>query len=352
MTIRVLYDGWALAYAPASPAALHLLALFSALNDAVAPLVALPAECAFFLPPAVIQIHQPTSAAPAARLVWEQRTLPALAGENGAAVLHLTGHHSPLGSRVALAVSPAEPHPRWRGAGGFGERLRAALAAGLQDNLSALLLPQDLPDAPPAKAVYRLPPLAALPETGDAQPTALEPGYVLYHGPGDDDSLRTLLMGWSWAADAIGEYAPLLLAGLSASESARAANLAAQGGFAETVQFAGLHPDWRAVYRDAALLVSVSPALPWGDPVAQAMAAGKAIVALEEPLTAARVGAAAYLTPPGADRALGAAITTLVVETEMADELGASAAERAAQWNSPAFGGCLADVYREIVARR
>jgi glycosyltransferase involved in cell wall biosynthesis len=99
-------------------------------------------------------------------------------------------------------------------------------------------------------------------------------------------------------------------------------------------------------------VVNLGALAPWGSPVLAAMASGRPLVASENPQTSQRVGPTAYLVSPGEGRALGAAMTTLVVETELAEGLGQSAAERASRWNSAGYAEKLLAIYRDVLAER
>ncbi len=105
--ITVLYDGWPLARQPNSPAALHLIELFTLLLDDVRGVVALP-EDPFDPLPAKIETHLLTTPdSPAGRLKWEQRVLPGLAKELNAQILHLTSGQPALFTATPCIISPA-----------------------------------------------------------------------------------------------------------------------------------------------------------------------------------------------------------------------------------------------------
>lgn len=351
---RVLYDGWALTYAPSSPAAFHLLALLHALPPGVDAQVAVPGPCRPLLPAGATLLTRSTPDTSRARLAWEQRTLPRLAQSSGAALLHLFGLHPPLSSPVPVVASPADVDLPPLRLGQVAERLRAALVAGAQASFRGLFWPDDLDPPGGSIPAYRLPALAhpafSAPRAG---PTGGIDGAVLYHGPADRPSLLRLLDGWGWVSGVIGEYNPLVLAGLTPAENQLLDQLVAAGGFGGSVQTASAETpsDWAALYAAAALIVHPAAAPIWDGPVSSALAAGKPLVAWDEPRTAQRVGGAAYLTPPGDSRALGAAISTLVVEEEMAANLAARASQRAAEWKSPAFGARLQSAYHAILSR-
>lgn len=349
--LRVLYDGWALVHAPSSPAAQHLLALLAVLPPGIEAVAALPGESPLDLPTAVQKLANPAAGSDFAHLQWEQRALPRLARESGALLLHLFDIHPPLSSPVPVVASPATAAPAPVALRQVSERLRGALAEGAAGSLRAVLWPDDLDPPTGDTPLHRLPPLAHPVFSVRSTPVFDLEGCVLYHGALDRSTLLRLLEGWGWVSGVIGEYNPLVLAGLTTAEGEMAQRLVEQGDFGETVRIwpAQSPADWAALYAAAALVVHLGPAPAWGGGLISALSAGKPLVAWEEARVAQRVGAAAYLTPPGDGRALGAAISTLVVEEDVAAALAERARERAASWRSKSFGARLADAYRKIL---
>ncbi len=349
--LRVLYDGWALVHAPSSPAAQHLLALLAVLPPGIQAVAALPGDSPLDLPPAVQKLASPTAGRDFAHLQWEQRTLPRLARESGARLLHLFDVHPPLSSPAPVVASPATPAHAPVALRQVSERLRGALAEGAAGSLRAVFWPDDLDPPSGDTPLYRLPPLAHPVFSARSTPVYELEGCVLYHGAVDRLSLLRLLEGWGWVSGIIGEYNPLVLAGLTTAEGELAQRLIEEGDFGETVRIrpAQSPADWAALYAAAALVVYLGPAPAWGGALTNALAAGKPLVAWEDERAAQRAGPAAYLTPSGDGRALGAAISTLVVEEEMAATLAERARERAEAWRSNSFGARLADAYRKIV---
>jgi len=349
--MRVLYDGWALVHAPSGPAAQHLLALLAVLPPGIEAVVALPGETALDLPPAVQKLASPAAGSDFSHLQWEQRALPRLARESGARLLHLFDLHPPLNSPAPVVASPATAAPAPVALRQVSERLRGALAEGAASSLRAIFWPDDLDPPPGDTPFYRLPPLAHPVFSARSTPVYDLEGCVLYHGAVDRPTLLRLLEGWGWVSGVIGEYNPLVLAGLTPAEGEVVQRLAEEGDFGETVRIhpAQLPADWAGLYATAALVVHLGPAPAWGGALTNALAAGKPLVAWEEDRAAQRAGPAAYLTPPNDGRALGAAISTLVVEEDMAAALAERARERAAAWRSNSFGARLADAYRKIV---
>jgi len=385
----LLYDGWALAYAPNSPAALHLLALLQATlspgtpgaavmnttRDDDGPIVALPAVSFHALPDGVRTILLPTEATPAGRLRWEQRRLPGLARPAGAGGLHQVGGGLPLWGGLPSLYSPSgfpaatnpsgERHAE--GSAGLAARLRQALGQGGMARSRGVLWPADLP-APRLSTLRQLPPavhpvfMAA--GSGQAQPSRLlqlqadlelPDAYVLYHGPTDLAALRNLVDAWGWAAGPLAAQHPLLLVGLDQPAQERLNRLLAEARLTGTARglpplslpdLAGLYHGCSAVFQP--YWPAVDPP-PWGDPLRMALAAGKPVAGLASAQAAAIAGPAAYLVEAGdyaaSRRLLGAALITLLVEESMGEALGQAARQRAQAWDWGAFTAGLAELY-------
>jgi glycosyltransferase involved in cell wall biosynthesis len=304
-------------------------------------------------------------------LRWEQHILPTLAAQAGADLIHLVGGGPALLGHSRTLVSPAgfadggfrgqEPGPR----PGFTARLGQALAQGGQVRAKALLWSSDLPVPETETPVYRLAPVAHpifqldssktdLPQTDQDELAGLDlpDTYLLYNGPGDELALQRLLDAWSWAASSIGDYYPLILAGLDRSEQDRLAALLAEYQLTGTARplpplsLAAL----AAVYRGCNALFHPTEISAWGDPLRGALACGKPVVGLESEHTAALAGAAGYLIPlaepyPVICRALGAALITVVVEDSLAQALAEAAKRRSSGWRLDLFANGLRECY-------
>ncbi len=337
MPTRILYDGWPLAHAPLSPAANHLRQLLAAAPADVELLLALPAAVSEELP-ARVQAHQATGRD---RGDWEQNRLQALAAEHSAAAIHTTARAASLLGKVPTLVSPAEYNDAGR------SRMAAAQAHGGLAR-ARLLWPSDLPAPAHSGALTTLPPCVSL----DAQavlPAHTPAEYVLYHGSGQPEALLPLLKAWTWAAGSIGELYPLLIAGLDPQQDAWLQAQLPIFDLQDDVQV--VHPtptELHALIQNCTALVHPEPPPAWGSSLRQALACGKAVVALQEPLTEAMVGSAAYLAAAGDTRSLGAAILTVVVEEGVRAGLEQQAAQKSASWDAGAFEAALKAVYLEL----
>ena len=371
---RVLYDGWDLVYRPNSPAALHLLTLLEASPAGVQALAALPGEAHHPLPPNCIAAQDAVPDTPRSRLGWEQRRLPRLAKRLDADLVHsfsgaalfsgLRQVYSP--ADLALSDRLAGQEHGWRG---FAERLREALGEGGLRHGSALFWPQDLqrvsPERRGALPLVSLPAAvhpeflsAAPPPNGRALATLdLPETFVLYQGSEREASLKRLLGAWTWAAGPIGEYYPLLAVGLSAAGCERFAALAAELGLegrARCLPALSLQA-LAAVYRASSAIFHPEASPAWGSPLRRALACGKPLVGLDEPLSDAILGEAAYLVKPGGTetercRALGAALITVIVEESVAQSLSTAARRRAEQYNPERFSAALGMAYQNLAS--
>jgi glycosyltransferase involved in cell wall biosynthesis len=363
--LPILFDGWSISYHPNSPAALHLLTLLAGCPTEIQPLVALPAPPpAWFLDRAGAHVL-PAAGTSRARLGWEQRTLPQLADQLAAQLIHLVTPSPPLFGRTMAVLSQAETGrvSRVESSSVFFDRLRDSVSRGGMTRLRALLWPEDLPELNdgllPSRAgvtIYKLPPVV--------HPEFLQPGslniseldlpdeYVLYHGSNSGTALRRLFEIWSWAAGSVGEYYPLVLLGLDEAERSHVEGLAGEFALAGSIRsLPGLSPaQVAAVYRGSSALLHPGAVSPWGDPLRLALASGLPVVAAESPLADAMVGPAAYLAPAGDPRTLGAALITVLVEEELSGRLAQAARQRAATWKMDHFPGRLLETYQRILS--
>ena len=329
-----VFDGWPLAVDPFCPAGLHLLTLLETPPDGIRRLVLLPGPSRLALPTGIETQISPTINSAGGRLAWEQLRLPQQAVRRGANVLVLTRPTPPVASRIPSVYWPTGDEAVPGARKPLAERLRLALAAGGKSELGQMAWPADLPAPPTKTPIKTLPPgthplfYENSPLEGSAEP--LPEAYILYAGPYDAHSLRLLLAGWSWAAPSLGDETQLILLHLPQEQQQllEENNLTASIRRIQPGTLAGL----AALYRQAAAVVHLGPTVPWGDPVTAALASGQALVALDEPLTAARCGPAAYLVPPDNPRALGAAILTLIVEEQLNGELREAARKQVSGW--------------------
>lgn len=395
----VLYDGWPLVYEPYGPAAMHLQALLAHLPAHIEATVALPGPAPAWLDQFRIHI-QNTPAGDSGQLQWEQRLLPRFAQQVGAQILHLTSPGAPLLGKVIRVISPGayEGGYFFRGQSSLPDlgrrkekasaagRLRLSLGQGGLARARAVFWPDDAPDPELPVPVVKLPPVVhpsftsmplqvEMPKRGPNGHPRLESerianpepedqaqmhrafdlpeSYVLYHGPSSLYWLQRLLESWHWASSPVGDQYPLLILGMPDKQRDVLSDLVRRFDLGETVRAL---PDVSvetlpAIYRGCSAFFHPAPFSPWGDPVRNALACGKPVVAAESRLADAIVGPAAYLAPSDDPRALGAALLTVIVEEEVAGELAQNARQRSGAWRSAAFSHALDEVYRRILSR-
>jgi glycosyltransferase involved in cell wall biosynthesis len=355
--MRVIYDGWSLIHAPLSPESLHLLTILENLPRDVQPLVVLPAAAPQWLEFTGVEIL-PTPNSSWGRLRWEQFHLPSLVRRMGADLLHLVAPTAPALSNLITIFSPAGfvGEPLSRASRNVFERLRASLAFGGMERISRVAWPADLPPPSTADNFATLPPVIPrdFADEHGAQQAALDhlhlpAEFILYQGSAGDRNLERLAQAWNWAAAAIGENYPLLVIGFSERDRQIITALAEQLNFADILNvLPGVTPaELPGIYRLSTAVFHPAPLSPWCGPIRLAMASGKPLVALEDNLTAAITGPAAYLAGQNDARALGAALVTVIVEQEIAERLSTAAMLRAQHWFSEDFGSQMFDLYSE-----
>ncbi len=359
----VLLDGAPLVWGPNSPAALQLLTLLDQRPRQARTLVALPGRPLFPLPVDIqsVQVHVPASGG--GRLAWEQRLLPRLAREQHADLLHVTGENAPLFGKVMTILSPTAPAkaPIPGSKRSIGERLRLSLGQGGRARLLASFWPADLPAPDGAERIMRLPPKVhpAFTQAAIAPDLALPDDFILYHGPLDERALQRLLSAWSWAAAAIGDTVWLIILGAEPLLQERIAQLARGNGLGDSVQALPLLPVENLAFLYRHCKAVFHPALigAWAGALRLGLACGRPLVGLESPLADALVGPAAYLVPGGPEnslenRALGAALITVIVEESVARNLEQAARQRSAAWGAQDFQHALDFSLPGVIGKR
>jgi glycosyltransferase involved in cell wall biosynthesis len=350
---------------------LHLLALLEAVVPGRRAMVAMPADLFHSLPDHVTVEVQRTPDTQAARLGWEQRRVPAMARRLNADLVHWLDGGPALFGPPGNLISPAG-YRTWfdtassaRRAHGFVGRWREALAHGGLARARAIFWPEDLPPPQTGLTLYKLPPVFApqafyeklVGNSGiPGQPEDLPETYILYHGPLGERDLFLLLDAWSWAVGSLGEYYPLLVAGVGAAEQPGVQKVLEEQGFGGTVRLLPPlpAPSLAAVYRGCSALLHPGGASPWGGSLRLALACARPVVALESAWSDAIVGPAAYLVPPDEDgridaRGLGGALLTVVVEENVAEQLAKAAREQVSAWETGAFYRALEQAYLALL---
>lgn len=347
MTVRVLHDGWPLVHAPLSAAALHLRTLLALAPEEVEPLLALPVASVAEIQASRVKIINQATIKHSA---WEQRVLPRLAEENGAAWIHTTQLGASLFGKISSLVSPTEilgssntvSSSRFSRALGRGGLARASIL--WPDDLSPPKLPSSIQLVPPVTHHDFKHGHAALPTELN-----LPEEFVLVHGLTDRQQLLRLLESWTWAAASMGEYYPLLILGLDEETNSFVEARLPEFHIQDSVRLSPrLDAQYLpAIYQACAALVHLGQPAPWGSSLRHALACGKAVVAHQEPQTETIVGSAAYLIAPDDLRAFGAAMITVVVDETAREKLEHAAWQRASHWEAAKFQPELLKLYQE-----
>lgn len=372
----ILYDGWALAYDPNGPAAIHLHTLLSCKPAQVQAIVALPARSYELLPMQISEIVIPTPCNATGQLIWEQKTLPGLAKKVDADLLHLTTPGPALFAPRRCILSPTQTRifetwssftPGWQSTKndkGVTGRLREALTWGGLSRVHGLVWPTGLP-VPETKAlILRLDNYLNIQNTPQAWDTFrsvnldLPDNFILAHGISTEEELRYLLEAWNWAAGSIGEYYPLLLLGLNQYIQAHLDAFLETYVHKETVRSVG-HVSMAAmseIYHRSSALLSCSHSPIWGSSLQLAIASAKPVVTLESKFSDALAGPAAYLVKPAnssqaTNRLLGAALVTIIVEESVANQFSQAAKARASAWqqDQESYTADILELYRKAM---
>lgn len=338
--LRILHDGWPLAYNPQSAAAWHLRTLLALSPVETEILLAVPAELTRENLPARVQIIEANEED---RGKWEQRVLPALAARHAAAAIHTTGLAASLLGKVPTLVSPSETEDE----GGRGRAAEAQGRGGLAR--AKTLWPHDAAQLRPRSQFVELPPVvypAFLQHTPVPAALGMPEEYLLYHGSATEDVLMKLLESWTWAAASIGELYPLVLTGLSERTKIKIEAKLADFHLEDYVRVLTIPVvDMPAVMQHCAAFVYPEAPAAWGNSLRLALACGKAIVAHQEPLTESIVGSAAYLIDAKDLRSFGAATITVVVDEKAREPLQTQARQKSARWDADAFTKRLNEIY-------
>lgn len=348
MTKPILYDGWPLVNTPNSPAALHLLTILELLPEDTPVIIALPNKAPEWFKTPFETILQPTQDP----RQWTQKILPVLQKQHSA-ILHTTRPAAPLRPNGPIIVSPTGYGKQERPPKGFSARIGVALAQGGAAR-ALILQPSDLP-AP--KNQTALPPIvhpAFIPAKTDDPPDLpnieLPETYILYHGPTGFETIRKVLESWTWAGPAIGNYYPLMMAGLDAEARGYIEYLLPEYGIENTVRILpSLPPDQLAViYQFCSALFHPAGVSSWGGPVRRALACGRPVVALPDPRLEAVVGPAALILDAKNARSLSSGLIAITIKDQIIDDLLESSIKRAAPWHNSKFISQLFDLYQNV----
>jgi hypothetical protein len=345
-TIRVLVDGLPLVWERNGPSNIHIWELLKAGEEAgIEMRLASPAYPNPLFYDAVVRN---VSLSARGRLVWEQIVLPQLVRQTGAHLLHSLTGSLPLTCPVPCVFSPSGARAT-RGSGLF-DYIQASLGRGGYTRARALLWPNDLPDPDAPIPVVHLPPHAhpVFSTTEFRLHHDLPDEYIFCPGPLDDAAQEKLAAAWSWVSSGLGEDWALVIDGISRQTADRIREQSKSTARVMGIQDVAVGTRAGLMQKSAVVLLVGKP-VSWGDPLLQALACGRPVAAEENQWNALRAGPAAYLTPPGDARLLGAAALTLAVEESVAEGLAEAALVRAQTMRSESFSDRLLQVYREVL---
>ncbi len=309
-----------------------------------------------------------------AKLRFEQRLFPAVAGEAGADLAHVPYWGGPLRSPVPVAVTIHDLIPLLLPAyrGGLLARLYTGLVAASARGAQAVITDSQASKADILRHLGLLPervhaiPLAAGPQHGptadpaDApvrQKHALPASYALYLGGYDvRKNVETLLRAYATVSEAVAGEFPLVLAGrLPGKRSPRFTDvqgLVDEMGLRDAVRPIGWvdEDDAPALYRMASCFVFPSRYEGFGLPVLEAMACGVPVVAADATSIPEIVGDAGFLVHPDDARGMAGAILSVLLQDELASSLREKGLARAAQFSWARTAAETLAIYEQVLA--
>jgi glycosyltransferase involved in cell wall biosynthesis len=177
--------------------------------------------------------------------------------------------------------------------------------------------------------------------------------YVLLPEAMQGMDLNRLVDVWSWVHGSVGEYYPLLLAGLSDSQRKGVEAWFSKNEMKDWVQvLPPLSPiALPTLYERSTVVFHMGSFSAWGNSARNALAAAKPFVATLSAEMDAIVGPAAFLTPVGEERSLGAALVSVIVEESLSEQLSEAARQRSSGWDAGKFSAALRQAYIDILSR-
>jgi len=184
----------------------------------------------------------------------------------------------------------------------------------------------------------------------------LPPEYVLYLGGFDArKNIETLLQVYTWAQTALGQAAPLVIAGkLPEQHTAmfRDPRVIAQAIKVEdVVRCIGsvAEEDKPALYRGAAAFLYPTRYEGFGLPALEALACGVPVVGSNATSVPEIVGPAGMLVDPDDARAMAGALITVVTDYDLHERLSRAAVEQAAQFSWEKCARETLDAYQAVL---
>jgi hypothetical protein len=286
---------------------------------------------------------------------FEQRLLPGLTRQADVNLVWSLGRAAPLRSPVpwVIELAPAAPAgpttilDRVLLAMGEAGAAGAALRYSWQDlQFEDDRLQPDTVLAPFVHSSFRA--TSGSEDKAIKQQLDLPAAYVLAHLD-SNQSLKWLLAVWSWVDASVGDQIPLVVAGLDPVHIAEARLELERLDLDKSVRILS-ELNWEqlpGLYRGCQAFLH-SGFSRTGQELRWALATGAPIAGFDRPPAGAITGGAAYLTPPGDARALGAACLTLLVEAkEVAEDLRQKGLMRAGAYHGQ---GLVSDWWNMLTA--
>jgi hypothetical protein len=281
-------------------------------------------------------------------LWFEQWEFPRMARRAGMDLMLYPRSNVPLISPIPYAYfgGMRTYRPPYR----FAERIAHALGVAGRTGAAAVLWPNDRADQTQASNTQLYMPFVPQVFTPDRSPVdkeirkiyTLPDDYALIHS---DENLDPVLAAWTWVVSGIGEYYSLLILSTSGELDPPSLSRAEEFGISETLKV--IHrcdPEHVAgIYRQAKVLISPG-GNDSGKTLRWALASGVPIAGFRTLQNEGILGEAGYLVEPDQTRSLGAAVLSLLVQDELADELREKGLQKASAYQTEGAMNSLGEI--------
>ncbi|MFQ5400093.1 MAG: glycosyltransferase family 4 protein [Anaerolineae bacterium] len=309
------------------------------------------------------------------KVVFEQVQFPRACRQVGATVAHVPYWGAPLRSPVPLVVTLHDlttllvPEYRRSASARLYNALVSASARGanhvITDSFASKLdimdhlhiLEQDVTAIYLAASAQYRPESHSLMDIAVLQKYDLPEFYVLYLGGYElHKNVATLLLAYTYVAQALGDQYPLILAGRKPGKVTPTYpdydRYIKKLGIEEEVRWIGFvdEEDKPVLYRNAETFIFPSRYEGFGLPVLEAMACGVPVVTTIGGSLPEVVGDAGFVVDPDDDREMAGAIISTLIQDEMRTELQRKVTEQASRfsWEKTATETLL--VYDQVAA--